>query len=173
MILVTSKIAMATSEEFDVDAYALSLAEDDEPEEKEQENYFCVWLGSLWISEFNEKLPLHGREIIERISRKKGDGTGFKLSINYQENSAVMNFMGPLSDIIIQGPVTFKNDKIINMTFDWVASEGGGYDGESFSKISNLTFLRNSDEFYQSMITTSVDGESKTAYLNAGRCNKV
>ena len=138
----------------------------------ESEEYFCVTLGDLNVMDFNEKLPVEGRKITERVSRSQGDGSGFKLTLFQSKREARMDFKVREKDYRAQGKITFHNSSHTNLTFDYNESHRLGlFPHKPSPTLVTIILSRPENTFFRSHIISG--GGFKMGGFSGGKCNKM
>ena len=154
-----------TSEELDAYLTAMLLARD--------QMFFCVSAGAMHYEEYDEKFSPAEQKIRDQVFLRhlKGDGTGFILTLDNKQNIANIVLPVQSEDKVLKGTITFQNAYVVNAAFDWVASGTLGFSGERYSQTTSLQLLRDSNEFFQSILTVDVHGESaKSFMISGGNC---
>jgi hypothetical protein len=142
------------------------------PQASESEQYFCVILGDLHVMDFNEKMPIEGRKIRERVSRSKGDGSGFKLTLFQNKREVEMDFKVLEHDYKAHGEITFHNSSHTNVTFDYNESHRLGlFPHKPSSTLVTIILSRPENTFFRSHIIS--DGSLKMGGFSGGKCNKM
>ena len=156
--------ASFASEKFDFDALLRPPVQ----------TFLCVPVGAMHHSDYDEKFSPAQQEVRDQVFVKhsSGDGTGFKLTLNNEQNTAVLKLRGHSKEYVLNGIVTFQNVHVVNMAFDWLASKTAGFSGESYSQTTSFVLLRSSNEFFQSIITVDVHAKhGKELLISGGKCN--
>ena len=152
------------------------------PQTVSASQYFCVEKAHIYLQDLKENNAQQFREGVDGLKRGSGNGSGFFLDLSFSDMTAKATYKQKLQSgktitNINDGIITFSNNKVVNMAFDYVVGSTLDYDGNNNSSVSYLILIKETGEYFLSWIHAykpeSSSRSMKSGSLEGGQCNEL